>query len=369
MQYKKNMGQFDILRMRLHNQSISHHVFDTPSGVVKSLGAVQAQDYLGSLWAIGLRMKTSSESAIEKAIIDGTIVRSWPMRGTLHFVAAEDLRWMLNLLAPRVIQRCAGLYKQAELDKKVFSRCRNLFTTALSGGRQLSRSDLYAVLEKSGISTGNQRGLHILGHLAQEGLLCFGSRNGKQQTFVLTDEWIPATEMLSSDEALSRLAINYFKSHGPATMHDFAWWSGLTINEVKRAIQMVKSHLVQEVFNGQDYWMSIELGEVKSTPGVYLLPVYDEYMVAYKDRSAAMDQGHIEKIKRLGNGIFSAQVIVNGRIAGTWKRTFIKDGTSIQTSLFAPLSKSNDRALITAARHYGKFMSMPVSLSVDFNKD
>lgn len=357
------MNQSDIPHMRLQNQHISNPDLNKPIDVVRSLGAVQAQDYLGALWAIGLRMKTSSEADIEKAITDGSIVRSWPMRGTLHFVPAEDLRWMLDLLTPRVIQRSAALYKEVELDKKVFAKCRKTLSAALRNGKQLTRKELYAALETYGISTRNQRGLHILGHLAQEGLICFGPRQGKQQTFVLVDEWVPPTKMRTREEALSKLTMNYFTGHGPATLHDFSWWSGLTMTEVKKAIDTLKKHLRQELINGQTYWMSSQQEKAKSPNRIFLLPDYDEYLVAYKDRSAAIDARYVEDIKRFGNGIFTSQVVVDGLIAGTWKRTLTKDRVSIKANLFTPLSKSMDKALTTVAREYGKFLDIPVTLS------
>lgn len=240
------MGTFNIPDQRLYNQCISNHRFKKLEEVVQWLGAVQAQDYLGSLWAIGLRLKNARETHIEKAIADKKIVRSWPMRGTLHFVAAEDLRWMLKLLTPRVIQRSAGLYKELQLDNRVFGKSRKTVTTALRDGKQFTRSEIYAVMERSGISTHDQRGLHILGHLAQEGLICFGPRNGKQQTFVLLDEWIPPAKMPDREQAIEKLTRSYFNSHGPATVKDFAWWSGLAFTDAKNGIEGIKSGLSKQ---------------------------------------------------------------------------------------------------------------------------
>lgn len=357
------MPQVNIPVLRLYNQHISEPRFSKPEDIVKWMGAVQAQDYLGSLWAIGLRLKNKNESDIEASINNKKIVRSWPMRGTLHFVAAEDLRWMQQLLTPRIIKRSAGLYKQAELDSKVLAKSRKLISTALKGEHQFTRNEIYAVLERAKISTGGQRGLHILGHFAQEGLICFGPRKGKQQTFVLLDEWLPPTKIPAREEVLAKLAITYYRSHGPATINDFAWWCGLTLSEVKIAIQLTGSRLIEEKLNGQSYWMLPQTKQAKSSQHVFLLPSFDEYLVAYKDRSAALDPKFVNNIKSLGNGIFTSPLIINGRMAGVWNRSLEKGEVLVETNSFVPLSKSTISGINTAARKFGKFLKLPVKLA------
>jgi hypothetical protein len=182
----------NIARQRLYNQLIASNRFEKPGDVVGWLGAVQAQDYLGSLWAIGLRLQNATEQAIEQALATRAIIRTWPMRGTLHIVAAADVRWMLELLTPRVVARSARrLQQQFSVDEAVLARSRQVLVRALQGGQQLSRDAMYQALEAAHISTASGRGLQILWRLAQEGLVCFGAREGKQHTFVLLDEWAP----------------------------------------------------------------------------------------------------------------------------------------------------------------------------------
>jgi hypothetical protein len=353
----------DILKYRLHNQQISRHMFEQPKDVVAWLGAVQAQDYLNSMWAIGLRIKNAAESDIEKAIADKTIVRTWPMRRTLHFVAAEDIRWMLELLTPRVIARCATMYKQAGLDDKTFAKSKKLFTNALQDGRQLTRNEMYQVLEQAKVSTASQRGLHILAHHAQKGLICFGARQRKQQTFVLLDEWIPATKKLKRDEALAELTKRYFFSHGLATIQDCAWWSGLTVADIKSGLEMIRQHLRAEVINKQTYWMSKNIPDEKiKFQSVYLLPYFDEYLVAYKDRSAAVDSKY-SKLIGTANGIFNPVIVINGKVAGTWKRVFKKDMVVVEINPFMPLTERRKNVISIKAKHYGKFLKMPAMLS------
>jgi hypothetical protein len=353
------MTKDDIAQLRLHNQGLTTTRFNRPEEVVKWLGAVQAQDYLGSLWAIGLRMKHATEKSVEKALMDKRIVRSWPMRGTLHFAAAEDLRWMLKLLTPRVIARCSTLYRQSELDKATFVKGGKVLAKVLQGGNQLERKELYEVLERAGISTAGQRGLHILGYLAQNGLLCFANRAGKQQTFALLDEWLPATPLLTKEESLIKLGLQYFTSHGPATLLDYTWWSGLAPAEAKISLEMIKSKLVSIVVDGKTYWMSEANSSRIKSPDIYLLPAYDEFTVAYKDRSAVLDPRHAAKAK---NGIFGPVIVSEGKLIGTWKRTIGKNHVKLDTAFFSSKSKIKLKDDHHAVSKYNQFMEMPVKL-------
>ena len=225
-----------ITRQRLVNQQIASPRFTTPDQLVRWMGAVQAQDYRGSLWAVGLRLPSAVEADVEQAIADRTIVRTWPMRGTLHLVPAADARWMLRLLTPRVIARSAGRYRELELDDAAFTRSRKILTRALKGGRPLTRDEAYEALQRGGVSPEGQRGIHIIGHLAQQRSAVPRPRRGRQHTFVMLEEWLPPAEDKPRAEALATLAQRYFASHGPATAQDFAWWSGLTVKDAQAAI-------------------------------------------------------------------------------------------------------------------------------------
>ena len=350
------MTRLNILQQRLYNQQVTHQSFKEPGEVVAWLGAIQAQDYHAAKWAIALRLKGVADTDIEHAIAEKRIVRTWPMRRTLHFVSPQDIRWMLQLLTPRVVARSATLYRQLEVDEKLFSKCKKLFIKALQGGKQLTRNEMYEILEKAKISTAAQRGLHILCHLAQEGLICFSARKGKQPTFALLDEWVPASKTLTNDEALALLTKKYFTSHGPATINDFAWWSGLTIAQVKRGIEIIKADLQNEIVNGQQYWTAHGIAFKKTaTRNVYLLPSFDEYLVAYKDRSLAVDPAYTKNIFGAANGIFSPVIVINSKIEGTWKRSFQKGKVTIETQLFNEVSKAKKQATVTAAKKYSRF--------------
>jgi hypothetical protein len=211
----------DIGLTRLTHQQITGSSFTQPAEIVAGLGAMQAQDYTGALWSIGLRMTTATEQHIEQAIADRTVVRTWPMRGTLHFVASQDVRWLLPLLTPKVIAGSTGRYRQLELDDVAFARSQEVFINALQGGKQVTRDELLQQLDEAGIATTGQRGYYLLVHAAQQGLICFGVPSGKQQTFVLLDEWLPPAKPVAREEALAELTRRYFTSHGPATFMGF----------------------------------------------------------------------------------------------------------------------------------------------------
>ena len=357
------MTILDIAYKRLYNQYIASRSLEKPAQVVGWLGAVQAQDYLGALWAVGLRTRNASEENVKKAIADKTIVRTWPMRGTLHFVAAADVRWMLDLLTPRIIAGSAGRQKQLELDDRIFARSKELFVSALQGGKQLPRDAMYGLLEAAHISTTGGRGLHILTRLAHEGVICFGAREGKQQTFALLDEWAPKAKKKARDEALAELARRYFTSHGPATLQDFVWWSGLRTADARAGLEMAKPHLVQEASDDQTYWFASSMPSVKdASPTAYLLPPFDEYTVAYKDRRAILNPMYAKRVNT-GNGIFFPTIVVDGQIVGTWKRTLKKSAVVITPSPFTRLNEAETRAFATATGRYGKFLDQSVVLS------
>jgi hypothetical protein len=357
------MTACDITSCRLANQQIAHPKDRAPGEIVALLGAVQAQDYLGALWAIGLRTANATEADIERAIANRTIIRTWPLRGTLHFVAAADLRWMLKLLTPRIIAASKRRQQRLGLDEKTIGHSRELFVAALQGGNQLTRDAMYTVLETACISTAGQRGLHILWRLANEGTICFGTREGKQPTFALVDEWAPNAKSLEREEALAELARRYFAGRGPATLQDFVWWSGLKISDAKAGLDLAAPTLVKETPGNLVYWMSQKKSPLPNpSRSAYLLPGFDEYMLGYKDRSAALDPRHAQKILPENNGRFMSTMVLNGKVTGTWKRTLGKKAVVITMEPFISLNQAAKQAFGAAARRYGRFVGMPVEL-------
>ncbi len=356
----KNM---DIAHLRLENQLITRSILRDPADIVAHLEAVQAQDYGWSLWAIGLRSTGPNENEIEKAIGDRRIVRTWLGRGTLHFAAAGDLRWMLELFAERNIAGAKSRFKQLGIDDGVISDSRRIITKHLRGGNQLPRETILEVLETAHISTQGQRGIHILWRMAQEGLICFGPRQGKKYTFVLLDEWVPEGERMSREEALQKLALQYMNSHGPATLQDFAWWSGLMSKDAAAGLELAKPSLIQDEFTIQSYWRMKKSDDIDyGHKGAILLPAFDEYLVGYKDRSAVLDPKFYRKLND-GGGIIKPTILIDGTIRGTWKKKFVKGACMIIPEWFEEPGLSYHEDLAGAAKCYGEFLNMPVSIT------
>jgi hypothetical protein len=253
------MTHKDIINLRLHSLQLAGNLPCSPSEALTHLGALQAQDYEGAKWSMAIRTKQNCPLSIEQAIADRSIVRTWPMRGTLHFVASDDVRWILKLLAPRIISGMAGRNKQLELDQSVFHKSQDLLLRNMEGTKQLLRSEVYYILEKNGIATSNQRGIHIINYLALNQILCHGSHQEKQPTYALLDDWIPQSKELSTDEALSEIALRYFTGHGPATLQDFIWWTGLKTTDARLALNSISQHLTSEDVEGSTYWFAPDL--------------------------------------------------------------------------------------------------------------
>jgi hypothetical protein len=352
----------NIPHARLINQHIAQHDFQTPADVVRWMGAMQAQDYLQALWGIGARMQSPTVAAIEQAIANREILRTWPMRGTIHFVAPEDALWITQLSAIRMIEKDQLRLSQLELDQAIINRSRDLFIGALQGGGKLSRSAILQVLEDQGISTKGGRGYHILWHLAQTGVICIGPTEQKEQTFVLLDEWVDNRHRrYAREEALAELARRYCTSHGPATAHDFAWWSGLTVTDAKAGLSANKDRLISEKIDGREYWMAVDTPthDPKSLADVYLLAGFDEYLLGYKDRGAVLDPQHANKVCPGANGIFFPMIVSNGQIAGTWKRTVKPKNVAITHDAFTGFSESEAEQFEAAARRYAEFLGLP----------
>jgi hypothetical protein len=319
------MNTSDVLRQRLHNQKLSASELENPADVVRWLGAVQAQDYGAAKWALALRMRHATHAQIEEAFNKGRILRTHLMRPTWHFVAPEDIRWLLQLTAPQVNRRSGSGYRMFELDDAVFKRSNRILTNALRGGKHLTRATLKAALNKSGVAADDGvRLAHILLRAELDGIVCSGPRIGKQFTYALLEERVPPAKPLSRDDALAKLTRRYFRSHGPATLRDFIWWSGLTTADARRGIELAaeKEARITPVPN-------------RIAHPCHLLPAFDEYFVAYKEREGGL----------------GPTIIVNGRAVGTWKR----EPAKINLNVLRPLNKSEQRMITRATEKYLAF--------------
>jgi len=360
------MSPSQITSLRLQNLQVTQHLFKSPAELLRHMGAMQAQDYQNALWAIGVRLPGLSRDNVEQAIEERQIVRTWPMRGTIHFVPAEDAKWMVQLMTPRILSGQAARRRQLDLTEELVTSYAPVVIDALKGGKLLTRKELLQILEEHSISTVGQRGIHILWELSQRGLLCFGPYKGKQPTFVLLDEWIPNSRSLGHEAAVREMVLRYFTSHGPATVKDFCNWTRLTVKDTKQAIESLNDTLTSTQIDGNEYWLSRAnaVPKAPASPEVYLLPGFEEYMLGYRDRSAMLELAHANKVVPGGNGVFFPIIVVDGQIKGVWKRNLSANKATITLSPFSKLTPAELTAAKEAAKRYSMFIHLPTDVKL-----
>ena len=347
----------DLIKHRLSVQQLSQTAFTAPVELVSHFGAMQAQDYAMAKWAVGIRTGANN-LAVEQSLNNGEIVRTHILRPTWHLVAAADVRWMLTVSAPRIKAICASMNRILELDAKTLTRSNTIIEKSLAGHKHLTREELMQELNKRKIATNDLRSIHIMMNAEQDGIVCNGPMRGKQLTYALIEERIPPAMAITRAEAMAKLAKKYFTSHGPATLHDFSWWSGLSLTEAKSAFEPVRTEFASEQIDGKTYWFNeneeLAKGKLK---GTYFLPAYDEFLVSYKDRTASLHPSSTREIIT-SNGIFKPVVLVDGKVAGLWKRTIKKEHVDIEIQYLDAGTKIPQRALHTAANRYAGFMGV-----------
>jgi hypothetical protein len=358
------MPRPDIARQRLINQGLVKPTLKTASEVVARLGAVQAQDYGASKWGVAQRTAGLTDERIEKEIDDGMIVRTHVLRPTWHFVAAADIGWMLALSAPRVHAANAYWYRWLEVDDAVARRSRTVLTKALTDGKQLTRAELGHLLTRARIQIMSPQRLACIVMRAElDGLICSGARRGKQFTYALLEERVARPTVLEREAALFELARRYFTTRGPATVDDFAWWSGLTKADAKRGIEAVATHLEHQSIEGRSYWFpAAERPARISASLAHLLPNYDEYFIGLKDRSAFGARLESSGVRPRTSALSGHALVVNGQIVGGWGRTLIGRTLAIEPKSLIRLSEAERRAVGAAARGLGQFLRLPVEI-------
>lgn len=358
----------DISSTRLASQRISQTDFKTPADVLAWMGPMQGQDYSGALWSVGLRLPTATEKTVENAIAEKRILRTWIMRGTLHLVACEDLRWMVKLVGPKVISSAAARYRELELDDETVNRSNDLLANALRDGQELDRPALLAMLEEAGVSTKGQRGPHLLQRASYAGIMC-QTTTTKHPTYMALDDSVPDKNW-TRDEAIVELARRYFTSRGPSMMQDFVHWSGLLISEARMALSELKSELLEDTINGKSCWLSSKTPIIaKDAPTLYLLPGFDEYLLGYKDRSDVLEPQYANRICPGGNGVFMPTIVSNGQVVGIWKRTIKKGSVIVAAQPFTSLTDAEQAAFAIAAQTYANYLDMPMTMSFEMASD
>lgn len=343
---------------RLANHQLSSAQFNTAGELVHWMGAMQAQDYAGAKWSIGVRLPKMTDALVEQAVDKGEIVRTWALRGTWHWVSPADVHWMVGLVSSRIQQKYAKNLRDESLDKTAVKKANNILVKELRDGNSLTRQELVELFYKKGIKTTNHGAGHLLLQASMERLICMGPRRGKQFTHVLLDEWVPLTKRHLPEEPLAELAGRYFSSHGPASVRDFMWWAGTTLTEARRVVEMVKSRLTSVEVDGETYWYGADLPEPGGQSTVCLLPGFDEFLLGYTDRSTVIDKAHLHRLGMTANGQFSATIVTGGRVAGVWKRTTGTKEVHIETDYFEKPGKVLAKSVDRAAREYAKFLGL-----------
>lgn len=361
------MERGEFLRRRLANQRLAGGLFKDPVEAVTALGAVQAQDFYGSLWGLAQRLPKTTERAMEAYFTGGRILRFHVLRPTWHFVAPADVRWMLKLSSHRVHSISGTMYRQLGIDVPTVKKTFKIIEKALRGGNMLTRNELGAMLDKGGVKVGKGDGMrlgYLMFHAELEALVTSGPRRGKQFTYALLEERAPApAKSPSGQDALAELTRRYFVTRGPATAKDFSWWSGLTTTQAKNGIKLLDTELKYEVINDADYYWSEARKPAASTRGVFLLPNYDEYGIGFVDRSAIYDAEQIELLKMRDRPIFGHILVVDGRAAGTWRRELRKDEVVLMFSFFKPISAAARAAVAKAAKPYADYLQLKLRIA------
>lgn len=355
---------------RMRSLLLTPHPITTPLGVVEWFGAMQSQDASSGLWSIGVRLPGSVETDLRGAFERAEIVRTWPMRSTIHTIPAVDAHWMLALTGVRGLDRLRTRRQELGLLPRNIDRALEVMATVLSGGRLLPRADLLAALEEAGIPTDRQRGYHLLLYASQSALTCMGPQRDGSPTFVLLDDWAPRPQSLSRDDALVELAYRYVRSHGPASVKDLAGWTGLTLTDARAGLTGNEGRLTRASDELESRWLTTELAEAMASGPladheVVALPGYDEYMLGFKDRSLHGDHTLLDRVVPGGNGVFRSTIVADGCVVATWTRTLKPGRVRIDVTPFARVSRPLRAAMTRALDDYARFVDREPEIRFD----
>ncbi|MEV8503493.1 winged helix DNA-binding domain-containing protein [Actinoplanes sp. NPDC051475] len=332
--------------------------------IVEWFGAMQAQDMASGLWSLGVRLPGSAVGDVEAALERREAIRTWPMRGTVHLVPPADAHWMLELMGVRALAGAAKRRETIGLSEQTADRGVEVLAEALAGGKRLTRAGCLAALAAGGVELSGQMGYHLLWYASQRGVTCIAPHIGKEQTFVLLDEWVPDPRRPSREEALGLIALRYFRSHGPATRQDFARWTGLTMTDTKVAVAAAGGALTTVGVDGTE--MLVDPAVLDPAPTTLddwaALPGFDEYMLGYKDRAMMVDKEHLDAIVPGGNGVFQSTVVASGRTVATWKRTLGKSAVTVDVFPLTPLARAVRGRAEAALEPFAAFVGLPLKV-------
>jgi hypothetical protein len=349
-----------LISRRTLNSGLFQPRFERPEAVVSWMGAVQSQDYPGAAWGLARRTRTPADAPVHEAFDAGRILRTHILRPTWHFVAPADLRWMLALSGPRVQVCNRSLYRSLSLDARTLARGHSIIARALEGRNWQTRADLAAALERGGIRASGIRLAYLVMHAELDGLICSGPRRGRQFTYALLDERAPSSPPLDRETALRELARRYLRSHGPATVWDFSWWSGLTMRDAAAGFASIDGEVTREVEGGLTYWfMPGPRPRPRRGPAAYLLPNYDEYLIAFRDRRLITSDA-----PRGVKDRYPYHLIVDSRLAGCWRPRAGGREVVVEVATYRRPTASEKAAIAAEAGRYGRFRGLPARLSL-----
>jgi hypothetical protein len=349
------------LALRLRSQLQTH---EDVAGVVEWFGAMQAQDMASGLWSLGVRLPGWTTADVSAALERREAIRTWPMRGTVHLVPPADARWMLELMGVRALAGAAKRRETIGLSESTAERGVETLATVLKGNR-LTRAECLAALAEAGVELGPQMGYHLLWYASQQGVTCIAPHIGKEQTFVLLDEWAPEPHRPERTEALGIMALRYFRSHGPATRADLARWTGLTMADVRAGIAAAGDLLTTVRVDGAE--MVLDRALLDTTPaepagGWVALPGFDEYILGYKDRTLMMEPEHLTAVVPGGNGVFRSTLVRGGRVVATWTRTLGRRAVVVEVQPLLELGPADRARAEEALQPYAAFVGLPAQV-------
>lgn len=361
-----SVDEREVARLRMRTQGLLSRRFSSLEEVVAFHGAVQSQEYGYAKWSLGERVPGSSEADVDRALAEGTILRTHVARPTWHYVAREDIVWMQAATAHRVRAMMTAYDRALELDEPLYARSAEVIARTLEGGAHRTRTQLSQALAAAGIDAKGQRLGHIVMRAELDALICSGVPSGKQTTYALVSERAPNARVMEPDEALRELTVRYFTSHGPAAEKDFRWWSTLRAGEVRRGLELADGELERWTFAGRTYWWrppaSAEPEVGDDDRRAHLLQAYDEMVVGYTESRGVLDvAGRAGTVA--GAPAFYHVLLVDGQIAGHWRRQERGGRLIIEVQPVRKLSRDERKAVASAAARYGRFCGMEEELT------
>jgi hypothetical protein len=357
------MNLSTIALHRLHSQHLTGNRFRKVSEVVDWMGALQAQDLPMSKWALGIRLPGYTERMIDQALDEGEILRTHALRPTWHIVPSKDIRWILALTAPHIRTSMRARDSQLGITPQVIRRCLSVLEKNLAGGKHLERKELTRIFQEEGFAMGDNRMAHYLMHAELEGLICSGHMHKAGQTYGLLSGRVPQVALPDREKALEMLARKYFASHGPATLADFVWWSGLPVRDARKGLEMAGPRLQHDKLEQETYWFGQPYEPIEAKPDkVHLIPAYDEFFISYRNREACLSGPHTGKVISV-NGFFRPLILINGIVTGLWKRTLDGNKLRVEAEYFRPQKRNIKQKVEEAALALARFQDLEVTVS------